>query len=184
MNSKKSRSRKKGNNNSNKLTIVLFLIYLLALGWILLFKLGVHFSYMGHRAVNLIPFREAFSLERKTNFPELIMNMLIFFPLGIYAGILFPGRKFAKYAGLFCCTSFVLESIQVIFKIGAFDITDVITNTFGAILGLWLYKVTVRKLKSEWRAQKFINILAAIGTGVMLLLLLLLKTNHLGIRYQ
>lgn len=62
------RNTRKDNNSANKLTIVLFVIYFIALFWILLFKLGVQFSYMENRQVNLIPFREALMLNGKIDF--------------------------------------------------------------------------------------------------------------------
>jgi glycopeptide antibiotics resistance protein len=68
----------KENNKTNKLTSVLFIIYLIVLFWILLFKLGVRFSYMENRNVNLIPFG-------KIDVSETILNVVIFVPLGIYA---------------------------------------------------------------------------------------------------
>jgi len=78
------------NNKQDKLTYVLFVVYLIALFWILLFKLGVHFSNMGiTRSINLIPFNDLLILNGKIDFGGIIMNVLIFVPLGIYAGILF-----------------------------------------------------------------------------------------------
>ena len=75
-------------NKQDKLTYVLFVVYLIGLIWILLFKLGVHFSYMGNsRSINLIPFSEPLMLNGKIDFGEIIMNVLIFVPIGIYAGI-------------------------------------------------------------------------------------------------
>jgi len=78
------KEQSKVNNVTNRLTTVLFIIYLIAICWILLFKLGVRFSYMGNRSVNLIPFREPLILSG-----ENILNVVIFVPLGVYAGILF-----------------------------------------------------------------------------------------------
>ena len=66
----------KVNNPTNRLTTVLFIIYLIALYWILLFKLGVRFSYMGERRTNLVPFSELFILTS-----ENILNVVIFVPL-------------------------------------------------------------------------------------------------------
>ena len=65
------------NNSANKLTVVLFVIYLLVLVWILLFKLGVQFSYMANRSVNLVPFREPLILNGKIDNGEIIMNVII-----------------------------------------------------------------------------------------------------------
>jgi glycopeptide antibiotics resistance protein len=73
----------KVNNGMNRLTTVLFIIYLIALYWILLLKLGVRFSYMGERRTKLVPFSGPFLTS------ENILNIVIFIPLGIYAGSLF-----------------------------------------------------------------------------------------------
>jgi glycopeptide antibiotics resistance protein len=79
----------KANNVTNRLTNVLFIIYLIVLSWILLLKLGVRFSYMGNRSVNLIPFSEPLILNGKMDVGEIILNVVILVLLGIYAGILF-----------------------------------------------------------------------------------------------
>jgi glycopeptide antibiotics resistance protein len=56
--------------------------------------------------------------------------------------------------------------------VGASDITDVISNTLGGITGLLIYKA-VEKIPGV-KIQKFINIIAAAGTVLMILLLSLL----------
>ena len=174
----------KDNNGTNELTIVLFVIYLIALCWILLFKLGVRFSYMENREVNLIPFREPLILNGKIDFGEIIMNVIIFVPLGIYAGILFIRWIFGKHIFFFFLTSLIVEALQFIFRVGAFDITDTITNTLGGIIGLMIFIAIERVFKNSVKAQKFINIIATIGTVLMISLLLLLKMNMLPVRYQ
>ena len=93
----------KDNNKTNKLTNVLFIIYLIALIWIILFKFNVTFSYMENiRSINLIPFSESLILNGKLAFSEIIMNVVIFVPLGIYAGILFKrwiiGKNFSYFS--------------------------------------------------------------------------------------
>src|SRR4249919_1903793 len=98
-------SNMKDNNSTNKLTIVLFVIYLIALFWILLFKLGVRFSYMENRNVNLIPFG-------KIDVSEIILNVVIFIPLGIYAGVLFKRWSFVKKLFFFLLISLMLEGLQ------------------------------------------------------------------------
>jgi glycopeptide antibiotics resistance protein len=178
------RTARKDNNSTNKLTVVLFVIYLIALFWILLFKLGVRFSYMENRNVNLIPFSEFLILNGKIDFGELIMNVVIFVPLGIYAGILFKRWSFGKSLFFFFLMSLTIEVLQFILRVGAFDITDIITNTLGGIIGLMIFKAIEKVSKNSVRAQKFINIIASIGTALMILFLLLLKTNNLWIRYQ
>ena len=176
---KTRRNNPKVNNVTNRLTTVLFIIYLIALCWILLFKLGVRFSYMGNRRVNLIPFSEPLILNG-----ENILNVVIFVPLGIYAGILFERRIFGKKLLFVFLLSLLVEGLQYILRLGAFDVTDVITNTLGGIIGLMIFKGLKKTFNNSVKAQKFINIIAAIGTVLMILLLVLLKMNMLPIRYK
>jgi len=173
------------NNKLNKLTYVLFAVYLIALFWILVFKLGVHFSYMGNeRSINLIPFSEPVILNGRIDFGEMIMNVLIFIPLGMYAGIIFKRWIIGKRLFLFFLISLIIEGFQFIMAIGAFDITDIINNTLGGIIGLMIYIGIEKVFKNSFKAQKFINLVATIGTISMILFLFLLKTNKLGITYQ
>jgi len=172
------------NNKANKLTNVLFIIYSVSLLWILVFKLGVKFSYMGTRSVNLIPFSEPLIIHGKIDLGEMILNTVIFIPLGIYAGILFARWVFGKKVFLFFLISLMIEGLQFILRVGAFDITDIITNTLGAIIGLMIFIAIEKVFKNNFKAQKFINIIAAIGTVLMTLLLLLLKLNMLPVRYK
>ncbi|MES2797925.1 MAG: VanZ family protein [Bacteroidota bacterium] len=170
-------------DGKNKLTISLFVIYLIALVWILLFKLGAQFSYIENREVNFIPFGTTL-LNGKIDFIETFMNIVIFIPLGIYNGIFLKGWAWKRKIFFFFLISLVFEAIQFIFKLGAFDITDTITNTFGGTIGLILFITIEKGLKNSSKAQKLINIVATIGTFLMILFLLLLKTNNLWIRYQ
>ena len=185
MNLQKYWMKNRRDNRLNKLTIVLFVIYLIALFWIIVLKLSVHFSYMGNmRRINLIPFSESLILNGKLDFGEMIMNAVIFVPLGVYAGILFKRWIIGKKIFLFFLISLICEAFQFILALGVFDITDIINNTLGGIIGLMIYKGIEKVFQNSVKAQKFINILATIGTIVMIVLLFLLKMDKLWIRYR
>jgi glycopeptide antibiotics resistance protein len=180
MNSQKTgRHKPEVSMATNRLTTVLFIIYLIAVCWILLFKLGVRFSYMGKRSINLIPFNEPSILTS-----ENISNIVIFVPLGIYAGSLFERWIFRKQLLFFFFVSLLVEGLQYVLRIGAFDVTDIMTNTVGGIIGFIMFKGLEKAFKNRVKAQKFVNILAAAGTVLMILLLVLLKMNLLPVRYQ
>ena len=173
------RSHPKVSTVSNRLTTALFIIYLIAISWILLFKLGVRFSYMEKRSVSLIPFSETLIVNS-----ENILNVVVFIPLGVYAGILFVRWIFGKTLLFFFLLSSIVEGLQYILRVGAFDVTDIITNTSGGIIGLILYNAIEKAVNNSVKAQQFINIIAAAGTVLMILLLGLLKMNMLPVRYQ
>jgi len=181
---KTGRNISRVNNVANRITIILFISYLIAICWILLFKLGVRFSYMGNRRVNLIPFSEPLILNGKIDVGEIILNVVIFVPLGVYTGILFERWIFGRKLFFLFLISLIVEGLQFILAVGAFDITDIITNTLGGIIGLTIFKAIEKAFNNSVKAQKFINIISAVGTALMILLLLLLKMNMLPVRYQ
>lgn len=167
------------NNSINSVTIVLFSIYLIVLYWILLFKLGISSSYMDKRSVNLIPFNDP-----SIFITENILNVVIFVPLGLYSGILFKRWSFSKKLFFFLLLSLIVEGLQYILRLGAFDVTDLITNTVGGLIGLMIFKAIEKGFNNSLRAQKFINLFAATGTVLVVLLLVLLKMDMLPVRFQ
>lgn len=178
------KSNKADNGMSNRLSTVLLISYLIVLVWIILFKFGVRFSYMEYRSVNLIPFSEYFSSTGKIDLSEIVLNVIIFIPLGVYTGVLFNRWKLSGKLFFFFLISFLFEGLQYVISIGAFDLTDIITNVLGGVLGLIIYIAVEKIFSNKVRAQKFVNAIGAIGTVLMITLLVLLKLNMLPVRYQ
>jgi glycopeptide antibiotics resistance protein len=134
---------------------------------------------MDKRSVNLIPFNDP-----SIFITENILNVVIFVPLGVYAGVLFKRWAFSKKLLLFFLLSLIVEALQFILRLGAFDVTDLITNTVGGITGLMIFKAIEKAFNNSVRAQKFINLFAGTGTVLVVLLLVLLKMNMLPVRFQ
>jgi glycopeptide antibiotics resistance protein len=175
-------------SRANRVTIVLFIVYLVAVFWIIVLKLNVQFSNIGTRNINLIPYKAPLLLNATPDYGEMIMNVLIFVPLGLYAGILFKSWSFGKKVFLAFSVSFLCEVFQFILRIGLFDTTDLVNNTLGGIIGLIIYK-GIEKAMGSSKAQKYINVFSLIGTFSVLLFLFLLKMEALWIfginlRYQ
>lgn len=162
---------------TNKLTKALFLIYLAILVYILIFKLGVQFSYMDNRQVNLIPFNGHLTFNA-----EVILNTLVFVPFGVYVSMLFTNWSIIFKIFIFLFTSFVIEALQYFFRIGAFDITDIITNTLGGFIGFILLKMLTIIFKNK--AHKLVNFMAVLGTAFLISVLVLLKFDMLPIKYH
>lgn len=164
---------------ADKWTKMLFAVYLVLLFWILLLKLSVQFSYMGSRRTNLIPFNEPSILSS-----ENILNVAVFIPLGIYVGALLERWTSSRKVLSFFLLSLFIEGLQYILRLGAFDVTDIITNTLGGVIGLIIFNVLEKGFNNHGKAQRFINKIAAAGTVLLIVLLALLKMNMLPIRYQ
>ena len=164
--------------NKRKITILLFGIYVFILLWIILFKMSFSVSEIvslsGDRSINLIPFY--YLTEVNFHLREVISNILIFVPLGIYLKMFdINSKKIILYGFIF---SILLELIQFVFKIGAFDITDIITNTTGAILGVGGYILLEKIFSNKEKINNILRIIALIVTILFLLLIVLLIISN------
>ena len=165
------------------LTRVLFVIYLLALTWLILFKLQFSVPEMnGRQIINLIPLAGSFDDNGVIQFSEIRLNVLAFIPLGIYLGMLQAQWSFVKKLLAIVGLALAFEIIQFIFVIGRADITDVLGNTLGGIVGIGIYTWLTKLLKG--RANRLITLFAATSTILALLLVALLLISHRWVRIQ
>lgn len=148
----------------NKLTVVLFATYMLLLIGVIIFKLPFYSPKLadGIQVINLIPFQGSYDESGVLLLREIIYNIIIYMPLGIYICMLkgeWPSiKKVLSIIGL----SLVFEAIQFIFAMGRSDITDVLGNTLGGIIGIAAYMLLYKILGD--RAYKIVNILALVVT--------------------
>ena len=75
--------------------------------------------------------------------------------------------------------SLTYEILQFIFAIGATDITDLIGNTFGGIIGITIYFVISKLFKSNQKMNKVLNTIALILTILIVAFLTLLIVMNL-----
>ena len=158
---------------TNALMIVLTVIYVMVVAWIILFKILPisEIGSMDHlRSINLIPFH--YDEETSSHFSEVIENILIFVPLGVYLRILGKHSLFAVACG--AAFSLFLEIVQFILGIGATDITDLMMNTLGAAVGVLIYACLKRIFKDVEKLNKVLSIVALIGTALFMGLMLVL----------
>lgn len=157
----------------------LFIVYIILLTWIILFKMQFDISSleaMNLRNINLVPFAGSLIVNNRVDISEIILNVVVFVPFGIYLCMLKGEWSFIKKVVPIFLTSLVFETLQYIFAIGASDITDLIGNTLGGIIGIAVFVLLSKIFKDK--TIKIINILALIVTVVVILFLgLLIITN-------
>ncbi len=130
----------------------IFILYILGLCYFLFFAEILGFGRMHDGEVyqyNLELFKEIERFYRyrhqlgfKAVFLNLAGNVLGFVPFGLLTPALFPVAK--RMLSVICLTfllSLVFETLQLIFKVGSFDVDDLLLNTIGGILGYIFYKV-------------------------------------------
>jgi len=162
------------------ITILLFIIYLLILTWIILFKMSFSFDELPNlRNINLIPYAESLIVNNSVDYSEIIYNSVAFIPVGIYISILRSNWPFLIKITPVLALSIFYEVMQFIFAIGATDITDVINNTIGGIVGILFYLIISKLIKNKEKVDKIIIVLASICTGLLVIFLSILVLANL-----
>lgn len=127
----------------------LFIIYLIGMAYLLFFseRYGRTSQSQGYR-YNLVLFHE---IKRYVSYYDiigtegmvlnLIGNVIAFMPFG-FGLSLFKRGKIGIFLAFFLsfAFSFCIESIQLLYKIGIFDVDDLLLNTIGGVLGYLVYR--------------------------------------------
>ena len=151
------------------ITVALFVIYLLFLVWVILFKLGFSLSEIGTiKAYNFIPFHYEDGHNIGVHFSEVRDNILIFIPVGVYLCLLFKKIPLAGKAGFVFFVSLALECFQYVLAIGSFDITDLITNTAGGVAGIGAYLIGRTLIRDKAKAERIIAVLVDAVTVLLI----------------
>ena len=142
-----------------KLGWVLFILYLCLLAYFMFFSesFGRTDTDRGY-AYNLVPLKEImryFRYYRTLGMPlfliNIVGNMVAFMPFGFFLPIISRrSRKWYNTVSFGLIFSLILETLQLIFKVGSFDVDDMLLNTVGAGLGFLVYR-TVQRTRVKMR---------------------------------
>lgn len=77
---------------------------------------------------------------------EILLNFLLFAPLGVLFAFLLPRRLrglrgAVLLAAVACFASLAIEELQLVFRLGLFEFDDVLNNTIGAVGGYLVFRV-------------------------------------------
>lgn len=164
-------------NMKKNYTYIVFIIYFILLIWLILFKLAFSLEDIpNYNDINLIPFYKSMIVNKKVIFSEIMFNVLVFMPLGVYIKMILPKLSIYKAILIPFVISIILETTQYIFHLGSSDITDVITNILGGILGLILFKIIKKVFKNK--SDKVVNTIGLTVEIVAILLITLIYINN------
>ena len=152
--------------------VALFSVYLVLLVWLVLWKLEV--PWVGddqRRVIKLVPFVPGDGTGASRPL-EVVANLLLFVPFGVYLRLLAPSWSWWKAAGVFASASLGLEIAQYVLAVGSSDVTDVIVNTAGGLAGIGVVAAAGRRLDGRTaavmaRACSIATVLALVASGVV-----------------
>lgn len=160
--------------------------------YILLLGLALFGKYHGPRSVNLVPLRSILAFVTGTDLDSgraipldpafvrglalsnILGNIVIFIPLGVYITLFHKDKCIWKNALLVTAVSVAAELVQVIFILGIGDIDDVLLNGTGGLLGVLLCRGLYRLCKGQdGAARRVVAVLAPLA-GILSFMILIL----------
>lgn len=156
--------------------ITSFIFYALFVIWNILFKYASPLEFFSadryfSRSINLIPFNDLF----EGNYLKLDVwgNMILFAPFGVYLK-LYSSKQWYRLLPVAVITSILFEVLQYIFGLGATDVTDVIYNTSGFLIGNVIYTLLNGILKDKDRVKLLVSVFAGISMLFVAIVVILL----------
>ncbi|MET4159484.1 VanZ family protein [Agromyces sp. PvR057] len=149
-----------------------FAAYLALLFWIVLWKLELPYVGSGAlRQVKLVPFVSD-ACNGASAPSEVVANVLLFVPFGVLLGLLAPAWPWWRTVAVLAAASLALEVAQYALAVGSSDVTDLVTNTLGGVLGLGLLVLVRRRLGEQTvpamaRVCAVLTVLALVGTALI-----------------
>ena len=158
--------------NSRKLTYILFFVYLFILSWVIVAKMDWNLLKSSNfyprvllhpgitwRTVNLIPYSHF-------DIMEVLLNILFFIPFSFYIKMLYPKSSGFRAIILGFLLSLTYESIQYVLTIGFPDVTDLIDNTLGVIVGVIIINVISVIFREKLRI--YMNVILILFSGYII----------------
>lgn len=148
-----------------KLLIATFLLYLLLLVYATFLSRTVS-DALSYRLSLLKAARESFSLEGGLSqiLPRLIkgdfsgisltnlrslegifINILIFIPMGYLIPSIFHRIRWYHVICIAALSTVFIEVVQLITRLGMFDLDDILNNAVGTVVGMWLLKIVSQR---------------------------------------
>ena len=147
-------------NKKDKKTIiwVCFIAYLALLGYAVFFSSGFGREEHAEYRYNLTLFQEIgryYNVGMRTGSWRLfwwnvVGNVCVFVPFGLFLPSLFAKCQKLVVVLLFSLElSLVVEIVQLVTKVGSFDVDDLLLNTIGGIIGCLVYKIAKNMVRQK-----------------------------------
>lgn len=140
----------KGRRQGNKDIFLLITIeYIFLIFYVTVFR-RPHFDTVKY---SFIPFWSFGAIQNGylNLFPVVVMNVVIFIPIGFFIGYV-SRLKWSKVLLIGLCISVTIESLQFLLKRGFSELDDVIHNTLGCLIGVVMLAV----IKRIWKFCAYI----------------------------
>lgn len=91
----------------------------------------------------------AWFMQRTVPCTSIVLNILLYAPLGYLLPIIFPKLKPKHVILIGCLCSIATEATQYLFKMGYCETDDVLYNTLGTAIGVWVWLWQSKRLNAQ-----------------------------------
>lgn len=144
-------------------------VYLIILTWIVMFKCtlpNIHPTHTFDMTIKELFLKgiqpSGYGLTILNPYPDHLLNVIVFIPLGIYLPFIFKKRYCLP---LFLLVTLSFELTQLFSRLGCFDILDIILNFAGSLIGFGLYFLFKKVLKNK--TITIINLIVTVVFGAL-----------------
>lgn len=99
-------------------------------------------------STNFVPFKTVFLYLRDgyglITLLNLVGNVIAFVPVGFLVPFVYMHMTWKKSLVLAVATGLAMEGMEVLFRVGIFDIDDVMLNALGVMVGYWVFVFSMR----------------------------------------
>jgi glycopeptide antibiotics resistance protein len=77
---------------------------------------------------------------------NLLGNIFPFTPVGLLASLVSPRLAWRRSLVLAVAVGLAMEGTEVLFRVGIFDVDDILLNAFGVMIGYWILAIFRRRM--------------------------------------
>ena len=134
-------------------------------------SLIINFGGTQEGPANLVPFKTILPyLLGEKGFMiaciNLFGNIILLVPIGFLVPSIYRNMIWKKTLAVAIATGFAIEGMQVLFRVGIFDVDDITLNALGVMVGYWAFTILAKKapsVKSENRMITTVMVMLVAG---------------------
>ena len=122
-------------------------------------RLRFNFGGTQEGPANLVPFKTIlpYLLGEKgfiIAIINLVGNIVLLVPIGFLVPFVYRNMTWKKSLALAVAAGFTIEGMQAVFRVGIFDIDDIILNALGVMVGYWAFTIVTKSMRSMKSASR------------------------------
>ena len=124
--------------------------------------LRFRFTARGARQANLLPFKTILGYllgehGQMMAIVNLLGNIALFVPVGFLVPFVYRTMMWQESIALGVAVGLTMEGMEMVFRVGIFDIDDVILNALGVMFGYRAFTLFVKRMRPSKSSRSYLS---------------------------